>query len=127
MEIVDFYLGRRADHAGRGIEEIWAFDAGALEHHHDFIQWLFPLEVPSPVNPEAPVLDAETMAAFRASAELRGRMVRSLKVMLRFYGFVRRERDGRVMVEGGTGFEKKAEHLLRPGKHKHLRITRILR
>jgi hypothetical protein len=127
MRIVDFYMGQCADHAGRLITDLWAFDADQLEYQHDFIQWLFPLEVPSPVNPVAPVLDWETITAFRESPELKSRLLRSLELMLRFYGLERREAEGQVTVELAPGFAGRAENWLQPGNHNHLRITRILR
>ena len=57
-----------------------------LEAVHDFIQWLFPLPEPSPVNPLAPVLDRETVEAFAARPELRENLRVSFLRMLRFYG-----------------------------------------
>ncbi len=69
--IVAFYRGRRPDGAGRLIQDIWAFDHQALEAHHDFVQWLFPLGEASPVNPGAPTVSSATTAAFEADPELR--------------------------------------------------------
>ena len=123
QRILDFYAGTGTDHAGRRWEEIVGWPDGRLEAVHDFIQWLFPLPEPSPVNPLAPVLDRETAAAFRARAELVGNLRESLGRMLRFYGLVLRE----GVVERAENFAERAENWLWPDNHNHLRITRILR
>src|SRR3974390_3260295 len=87
--LVEFYLGHAADSEGRMISDIWNYSDEELEYHHDFIQWLFPLEVPSPVNPDAPVLDVQAREEFLRNGELRLRLARSLEVMLSFYGLMR--------------------------------------
>ena len=38
-----FLTGIGRDHRGRSLAEVLAFDDSALEQHHDYIQWLFPL------------------------------------------------------------------------------------
>ena len=65
--IIDFYLGKAPDGAGRCIEEIWKFGHERLERVHDYIQWLFPLPDKSPFNRDAPVLTPKTIRAFRES------------------------------------------------------------
>ncbi len=118
--LLDFYRGAGHDAAGRTIDEIWAYDAKHLEMVHDFIQWLFPLPEPSRFNPAAPLLTPVDIAAFRADAALRKRALRSLDLMLRFYGLVR---DDQIIARG-PGFEN--VHWLTPLNHNHLRLTRIL-
>ena len=120
--IVAFYGGVGPDGAGRTIETVWGFDAVDLEHHHDFIQWLFPLAVPSRVNPGAPVATRETAAAFQASPELRARLLRSLDLMLAFYGF---ERSAEAVNRAPT-FEARAATWASPGNHNHLRLSRMV-
>jgi hypothetical protein len=89
------------------LAEIQQWPDRKLETVHDFIQWIFPLMEPSPVNPEAPVLDAETIAEIRARPELQQAVRTSLARMRRFY-------------EGSA-------HWISPGNHNYLRITRILK
>ncbi len=62
---------------------------------------------PSPVNPDAPVLDADTIAEVRSRPELQEAVRVSLGRMRRFY-------------EG-------SRHWISAGNHNHLRITRILK
>ena len=85
--LIGFYEGRIRDTRGRRLIEIQSWGLDDLEDVHDYIQWLFPLRTASPVNPDAPVIDNQVIAAFHARDDLRTALVRSLETMLRFYGF----------------------------------------
>lgn len=121
-----FYLGLEPDDRGRLVTRIQSFDEDRLEETHDFIQWLFPLPEPSPVNPGAPVLDETTIAEFQSRPELREALLRSLHMMIRFYGFELHLQPLPVVVRA-EGFEAAIRNWLTPGNHNHLRLTRILR
>lgn len=75
------------DALGRTQEQILEWSNNQLENSHNYIQMLFPLPEGSPYNWEAPVIDSETMKAFRANIGLRQRLRRSFERMLTFYGF----------------------------------------
>ena len=124
--LVEFYDGRAPDHAGRFIHQIQQWPDDRLEAVHDFIQWIFPLPEPSPVNPLAPVLDPETIQAFATGPELRQNLRRSFLRMLRFYGLEMRS-GGPPAVDRAKNFQERAGNWLHPGNHNHLRITRILK
>jgi hypothetical protein len=83
------FLRGGPDHRGRTLAEIRRCGDAELEAQHDYVQWLFPLPEPSPVNPAAPLLVAADRAALATdrglAAELRG----SLERMLAFYGLER--------------------------------------
>jgi hypothetical protein len=121
--IVDFYLGKATDTAGRTLREIHAWGYQELETVHDYIQWLFPLPEPSQYNPHAPVLDAEQIAKFHTDPELRAQLLASFDKMLGFYGF---ERNNMSIIRSNI-WEERSCNWLRPGNHNHLRLTRILR
>lgn len=121
ISILDFYQGGRNDR-GATLEDIWNWDDTQLEDRHDFIQWLFPTIKGSNFNPTAAVTSDETIAAFKADKALQDKMVRSLDVMLKFYGF-NRTANG---IEIGTNFKARAQNWLKSGDHNHLRISRIL-
>ena len=121
--LVEFYSGHAPDHAGRFVGQIQQWPDERLEAVHDFIQWLFPLLEPSPVNPLAPALDSETIEAFAAQPELRQNLRRSFFRMLRFYGLAMHS----GAVYRAVDFEERAANWLHPGNHNHLRITRILK
>jgi hypothetical protein len=117
--ILAFQSGLAADGRGRYLRDIQQWPDERLEMVHDFIQWMFPLPEPSGVNPDAPVLDRATIAAFESAAELRTSFLR----MLSFYGL--QYTDGKVTR--APNFAERAPNWLAPGNHNHLRITRILK
>ena len=82
-----------------------------------------PLTEASAFHPEAPVLDAKTIAAFRADPEMQSQLRAAFFRMLNFYG-LRPEADGITRAED---FAVKSWNWLQPGNHNHLRLTRILR
>ena len=124
--IVSFHRHTGTDHRGRTLVEIRAFDADRLEGTHDFMQWLFPLPEPSRPNPLAPLLAQADIEAFAAEEGLRAELLRSLDVMLAFYGLVRSGTPDNPHVARGANFgERSGEWLNRP--HNFLRISRILR
>jgi len=102
-----FLTGIGRDHRGRSLAEVLAFDDSALEQHHDYIQWLFPLPEASRINMSAPILSREDIATIRLDSEVRTNLLNASNRMLAFY----REND----------------HWLVPFNHNHLRITRIIR
>ena len=102
-----FLTGKGRDHRGRSLAEVLAFDDSALEQHHDYIQWLFPLPEASQFSMSAPVLSREDIATIRSDSEARANLLRARDRMLAFY------RDN--------------HHWLVPINHNHLRITRIIR
>ena len=124
--IVAFYSGVRPDSEGRFLRDIrlWHFDR--LETVHDYIQWLFPLRTRSQFNPDAPLVDDETIHAFLDSEALRLELRASFDQMLAFYGFVRPEESGGPHVKTGPDWETRRQEWLHPGDHNLLRITRIL-
>lgn len=105
--VVDFLNGQGVDGRGRTLAQVLAFDDAALERHHDFIQWLFPLPEPSGAVPESPVLSPEDVAAIRSSEGAQAALAASSRRMLDFY-------RGNEIWRG-------------PADHNHLRITRIIR
>ena len=125
-KLIGFYSGVISDDRGRLLADIQAWGFDELEHTHDYIQWLFPLRKHSPVNPSAPMLNAEVIAAFRSRQDLRDAFVRSLETMLRFYGFKLEGLGNEPEVRCSEQFEARASNWMTPGNHNHLRITRIL-
>lgn len=124
---VDFYSGGM-DHRGRTLERILAWSDDDLESVHDYIQWLFPTVQPSGVNPFAPLVTSETVAAFAADPALRTRLLRAFDRMLVFYGLVLIvDPAGGVRVEiDRAAFPSRSRVWLRAGNHNHLRLTRIM-
>ena len=119
--LVLFYKGVAPDNRGRYLADVVAFDDGALEYVHDYIQWLFPITTVG-VNPFAPPATLATINAFRQDTSLRASLRSSLERMLSFYGLVR---DGDAIVTG-SDFDAHRQWLT-AGNHNHLRLTRILK
>ncbi len=128
--IVAFYLGEGRDGAGRTIDDVWAFSTAELEATHDFIQWLFPLRDRSAFVPGAPTLTDEAIGAFRDFSALRDRLIRSLDVMLAFYG-LRRAPDAAVgsddvTIEPAADLAVRGPQWWSAANHNHRRLTRII-
>jgi hypothetical protein len=122
--LVEFYRGTGTDGEGRCLDAILAWGDGRLEAVHDFIQWLFPLPEPSRFNPDAPLLTAEDLAAFRQDSALRANLRRSFERILTFLGLAE---TGSGEVVEGSNFESRAADVWEYPNHNWLRITRILR
>ena len=105
--VVDFLSGDGADRAGRTLEQVLAFDDAALERHHDYIQWLFPLPEASSAVPGAPVLSADDVLQIRSS-DIAVTNLRAAAARMR-------------------DFYARTRHWLVPADHNHLRITRIIK
>jgi hypothetical protein len=125
--IVAFYAGG-PDDQGRTLEQILGWSDHFLEVTHDYIQWVFPTRSMSAVNPSAPLVTGETIAAFAARLDLRARLARSLNRMESFYGLQRGTAPpGEVRIEiDALRFTERAGDWLRPHNHNHLRLTRIM-
>jgi Opioid growth factor receptor (OGFr) conserved region len=121
--LVDFYRGQGTDSEGRLLGDVWGWGDDELEAVHDFIQWLFPLPEPSGYNPNAPLLSAEDVAAFRSDPLLQANLHKSFERILTFLGLSLV--DGTVR-EGPNFTDRSADVWLAPN-HNWLRITRILR
>lgn len=125
-EILAFYSCRTKDPRGRRLHDIQRWPDDLLELNHDFIQWMFPLLEPSPVNPEAPILDHATIGEFKANPEMQNNLRESFLRMLAFYGFELNVENG-LAVRRRPDFPGQSKGWLCPGNHNHLRITRILK
>ena len=125
--ILAFYIGQTPNADGRMIKEIWSWDYENLEEIHNYIQWLFPLVEKSRFNPYAPTLNDEIIQAFRTNENLKNHLIKSLKVMLKFYGLQcnNRGNDEIEITKSDEYAQRKAEWLNR-FNHNYLRITRIL-
>jgi len=125
--LLAFFRGTGTDGAGRRLEDILSWDDDALEYHHDYIQWVFPLREPSSVHPEAPLVTEEVEEEFHRDPALREALRRAFDRMLGFYGLEMREAGGgSVVVEPGPAFATRRGAWLRPNNHNHLRLTRIM-
>jgi hypothetical protein len=78
-------------------------------------------------NASAPLVTAETVAAFSGDVTLRDALKHSLVMMLDFYGLALQDApDGRVHISESASFARRRDNWLVPYNHNHLRLTRIL-
>lgn len=126
--IVPFYLGKKPDLAGRTIQQIWNWDFEELECVHDYIQWLFPIAEKSHFNSDAPTVDEQVVKAFRSNPLLQQNLLRSLSVMLNFYGLkIDRGKQGKITVGKSKEYPARKQEWVQMLDHNYLRITRILK
>ncbi|BAQ66397.1 opioid growth factor receptor [Geminocystis sp. NIES-3709] len=102
--IIPFYLGEKENISHLKITDIWRWDFAKLECTHDYIQWLFPLNEASFYNPDAPILDSESINYFRKNQILRDNLKRSLLIMLRFYGLTFNRSEGKIFIDKGDNY-----------------------
>jgi hypothetical protein len=122
-KLLKFYRGEATDSEGRTFDEILAWDDDDLEAVHDYIQWLFPTPTPSAYNPDAPLLSADDIAAFRANAALRNRLRQAFERYLRFAGLAI-DADGRVVE--AANFAQRSPEVWQYANHNWLRVSRVL-
>jgi len=120
-QLTEFYQGTGTDSEGRSLEDVWKFSDDEMEFHHDFIQWIFPLETPSRFNRNAPLLSDDDIRAFHDDPKLRENLRGSLDRFLAFLGLAR---EGEEIVPAAD-FPSKQAIFLEPD-HNWLRITRAL-
>lgn len=126
--LLAFYAGAGTDDRGRSIDDILAFSLDRMETTHDYIQWLFPLDERSGVNPGAPLVDERCQRTFAADPQLPATMRRALERMLQFYGLLLVDgREEAPQVVRSPEFDRRAAVWLAPGNHNFLRLTRILK
>jgi hypothetical protein len=123
-QLLAFYRGEGTDAEGRSLQELRSWNNDELERVHDFIQWMFPLREPSRFNPDAPLLTAADVAAFRGDAFLRSRLTKSFERILVFLGLSLAENG--TIVEG-PNFADRVPEIWAAPNHNWLRITRILK
>jgi len=124
--LVEFYLGRGRTPQGHCLEEIWSFSTEQLESVHDYIQWLFPTRSPSRFQPLAPILDEATVKQFRHTESLQQAVLRSLEVMLHFFGLALQRCEVAPTVSEDPRGQARRRAWQSPGNHNLLRLTRMI-
>ena len=131
-EIIQFYLGAHVHPDGYVINEIWNWSDLEINDKHSFIQWLFPLNVASQASSNSPILSKKDIGQFRNESELKGRLLSSFAMMLRFFGFEMKLKGRAIIVAKSNDFEEKLFKTFDKGMswyrdHHFKRISRMLR
>ena len=105
-KVCDFLEGG-FDFKNRSVREILAKDDDWLESTHDYIQWLFPLDVKSFANRNAPALMIDDILRISESELAQKHIQASVKRMKEFW--------------------VTNDHWIRRYNHNHLRLTRVIK
>ena len=107
MRVLSFLEGKNPDSSGRFISDIHRFSDYEIERTHNFIQWLFPLAVPSQAVSGSPVLEIEEIKQIRKSKTALKNLYKS--------------------ADWYAGFLSRNDFWKKPNDHNHRRITRVIR
>ena len=108
MNFKKFLLAKEPDFKGRAIQDIWSFSDEQIEHTHDYIQLLFPLNEQSSAVFHGYYLNTlSSIGAIKSNDLAKENILKSSKW---FLGFLERNR-----------------HWRRRKDHNYLRITRIIK
>lgn len=110
-KLIQFYCNDMASSSNHYLNDLFIWNNEAWDRHHDFIQWIFPLIEPSQFNPDAPLLDKETIIFLRNSEIFKENF---LLILDRTYSFL------------GFHSRNSKPFWVTPNNHNQLRITRIL-
>ena len=127
-EILNFYRDGKPNPEGRLLTDIWKYDPMRLEHVHNYIQWLFPINEPSYFNRDTPKLTPEVVEIFLKDSSLKVKMIKSFIVMLTFYGLKLEynEATKEYSATKSQKYDERKENWQTGMNHNFLRITRIL-
>lgn len=106
-EIIKFYECKPTS-CRHNLVGIWNYSYHQLEQGHDYIQWIFPLDVPSIYHPRAPILTKEDVEIFKNSPVLKWRVLTSVHTFMKF-------------------LHATIDTWILGNNHNHLRITRMLK
>ncbi len=114
-----FLLGNGKTASGYTFDQLHKWSDDDWENHHDFIQWLFPLNEPSVHNPNGPVLDAEAYDTIKNTPNLLNAIRSNYDRFLSYAGVQR--------TDDGLEFKNYSKEFWEVPNHNWLRITRVLK
>ena len=87
MTMLGFLQDEEKDNKGRYLFDYWEADNQWLEETHDYIQWMFPLDVRSFHHPfVAPALKNDEIEIAKHDESIQNNMIMSFQRILEFYG-----------------------------------------
>lgn len=121
----NFYLNGIPNTDNKTLLQMWNFSFAEKEWNHEYIQWMFPIDVKSTFNDKAPVCTVEEFLQLRQNPKIVQNIRTSFASILEFYGL--QYHEGTHEVVQGKDFEERSKAWRTQFDHNHLRITRILR
>lgn len=115
--LLDFYLLDQPNYEGVNPSGVLDYTLDQLEMCHSWVQWVFPLDEPSAVNPNAPLLTRELIEKLSDSISFK-----EIFALLadKFYKFL-------CMEDRNTISNELVPIWITPHNHNFLRITRVIK
>ncbi len=135
-DVVKFLCDEMEHPRGFTHAELLSFTDDQFERCHDLIQWLFPSDEPSNMQPDSPVLTVEDMIFLRSRIDTKVRVNVNLafRRFLEFLGFEIIASDPNdiwsFVFNCGKNWETNKKYWLTKGRytnHNLLRITRVIK
>ncbi|MDH2998187.1 hypothetical protein A1D22_01300 [Pasteurellaceae bacterium LFhippo2] len=124
-KLVDFLEQKGPDHKGRMISDIWGFEHFYLESIHDFIQWIFPLNVASNSKRSSPILTEADCEHIRQSEVAQRSLLKSFEIMLDFWNL--KQQDNQIVPKQLFDPMNLRHFWIRRTNHNQLRMTRVIK
>ncbi len=105
--IDDFLKGNEPDVYKRYLKDIWMMSDDQIENKHNFIQWIFPLNVKSNAVPSSPILTKKEIISIKKSETAKKNIEKSAEWFLEFLS--------------------SNSHWICQNNHNHYRITRVIK
>ncbi|EQC45404.1 opioid growth factor receptor-related protein [Bacteriovorax sp. Seq25_V] len=123
--LLEFYTNRKSNPDGLFLKDIWNFSDWELENRHQYIQWLFPLEMKSNHNDTSLVVSADEVREALSSRDFQENLFHSLQLMEDFWGFKVKHK---YHPESSPTMKKDyiAKNWVTLYNHNYIRITRVL-
>lgn len=125
-ELIKFYKGER-NRNNVTLEEVWGFSDHELENIHNYIQWIFPIVEPDYWDRDTPKLSEKDIQIFKNSKLFKTKVVKSLIVMSKFWGFdINYDNSGTLVMNKSESYNDKSKNWQTYMNHNFLRITRVI-
>ncbi len=105
--IDDFLKGNQPDAYKRYLKDIWMMSDDQIENKHNFIQWIFPLNVKSNAVPSSPILTKKEIISIKKSEIAQKNIKKSAEWFLEFLS--------------------SNSYWICQSNHNHRRITRVIK
>ncbi len=105
--IDDFLKGNEPDIHKRYLKDIWMMSDDQIENKHNFIQWIFPLNVKSNAVPSSPILTKKEIISIKKSETAQKNIKKSAEWFLKFLS--------------------SNSYWICQNNHNHYRITRVIK
>ena len=120
-----FYLNKEPNPKGLYLKDIWNFSDWEFDNTHDFIQWMFPLELESKHSDLAPVVSKEDFSEMVNNPQIKENLLNSLYMAENVWGLdVHHKKMNRARPRTFKSFDE----LNWPTHyhHNYIRISRVI-